>query len=190
MISPTFLARSVAQVKKLRGKNLLLAHFCRPLGVWFTKSSYFSCTSHPECSFLCANIYLNIYIYFQISIFLKVGVYQYMCLLMWQIMLKRRDYLYSNIVDYQWQFSSVWSLWGSVTLRVSSWIDQTHHSWWIECSIFLSKKGINFTQFLIKNCFSLLKFSWIFVFLITFQEELSIDDDLIPVINPGKRNNF
>ena len=26
MISPTFLARSVAQVKKLRGKNLLLAH--------------------------------------------------------------------------------------------------------------------------------------------------------------------
>ena len=189
MISPTFLARSVAQVKKLRGKNLLLAHFADLWEYGSQKVATFL-APHIQSVPFCVLTYILIYIYFQISIFLKVGVYQYMCLLMWQIMLKRRDYLYSNIVDYQWQFSSVWSLWGSVTLRVSSWIDQTHHSWWIECSIFLSKKGINFTQFLIKNCFSLLKFSWIFVFLITFQEELSIDDDLIPVINPGKRNNF
>ena len=69
MISPTFLARSVAQVKKLRGKKFAVSTFCRPLGVWFTKSSYFSCTSHPECSFLCANIYLNIYIFSNFNIF-------------------------------------------------------------------------------------------------------------------------
>ena len=138
---PPFWQGQLHELKNL-GKKFAVSTSCRPLGVWFTKSSYFSCTSHPECSFLCANIYLNIYIIiFQISIFLKVGVYQYICLLMWQILLKRSDYLYSNIVDYQRQFSSVWSLWGSVTLRVSSWIDQTHYSWWIECSTFLSKKA-------------------------------------------------
>ena len=54
----------------------------------------------------------------------------------------------------------------------------------------LVKKASISLNFYIKNYFSHLSFSWIFVFFITFQDDLSIDDDLIPVTNPGKRIYF
>ena len=112
---------------------------------------------------------LSLIYFFWISMFLKTGVYWYSCSTYSTDCVEKEDCLYSNVLDLiNDNLSSVWSLWGSVTLSVSFSIDQAHHSWWIECSLLLGKKSINFTQFLIKNCSSLRSFSWIFIFLITF----------------------
>ena len=109
------------------------------------------------------------YIFFEFQCFWKQVYTGTHVLLILQTVWKKTDCLYSNVLDLiNDNLRSVWSLWGSVTLSVSFSIDQAHHSWWIECSLLLGKKSIDFTQFLIKNCSSLRSFSWIFIFLITF----------------------
>ena len=96
---------------------------------------------------------------------------------------------YSNVVDYQWQFG--YGLFEDLWRLVLA-IQLTRHMTVGELSALYSlvKKASISLNFYIKNCFSHLSFSWIFVFFITFQDDLSIDDDLIPVTNPGKRIYF
>ena len=185
MSSPPFWQSQLHQKKK-SGKKFAVSTSCRPLGVWFTKSSYFSCTSYPEFLAVCCvpfvflirkrnflmrkqKVFYLWYIFFEFQCFWKQVYTGTRVLLILQTVWKRTDCLYSNVLDLiNDNLSSVWSLWGSVTLSVSFSIDQAHHSWWIECSLLLGKKSINFTQFFIKNCSSLRSFSWIFIFLITF----------------------
>ena len=40
--------------KKKSGKKFAVSTSCRPLGIWFTKSSFFSCTSPPEFLAVCS----------------------------------------------------------------------------------------------------------------------------------------